>query len=182
MEWKKGRGKLGLFDPLMGVWQAQADSEIGPVTCRREFTKVLSGQYVRLQASWQLSNGSYDELALIGVNAEKEICFWSFTSDGKQSQGKLADVSDLHPEALGFEESMKELRRGLSEPYYEKLIEQAILDLQGRKHALEAQLSGTLPVADIARLGVELQQVDETLAAQEEQWLAVSEQIEAAAQ
>jgi len=61
-------------------------------------------------------------------------------------------------------------------------IEQAILDLQGRKHALEAQLSGTLPVADIARLGVELQQVDETLAAQEEQWLAVSEQIEAAAQ
>jgi hypothetical protein len=106
MEWKKGRGKLGLFDPLMGVWQAQADSEIGPVTCRREFTKVLSGQYVRLQASWQLSNGSYDELALIGVNAEKEICFWSFTSDGKQSQGKLADVSDLHPEALGFEAHM----------------------------------------------------------------------------
>ncbi len=61
-------------------------------------------------------------------------------------------------------------------------IEQAILDLQGRKHALEAQLSGTLPVPEIARLGVELQQVDEALAAQEEQWLAVSEQIEAAAQ
>ena len=31
-------------------------------------------------------------------------------------------------EALGFEESMKELRRGLSEPYYEKLIEQTILE------------------------------------------------------
>jgi len=61
-------------------------------------------------------------------------------------------------------------------------IEQAILDLQGRKHALEAQLSGTLPVAEIARLGVELQQVDEALAAQEEQWLDVSERIEAAAQ
>ena len=30
-------------------------------------------------------------------------------------------------EALGFEDSLKELRRGLSEPYYEQLIEQAML-------------------------------------------------------
>lgn len=29
--------------------------------------------------------------------------FWSFTSDGKRSQGTLADVTDLHEEAVGFE-------------------------------------------------------------------------------
>lgn len=31
-------------------------------------------------------------------------------------------------DAIGFEDSLKELRRGLSEPYYENLIEQAILN------------------------------------------------------
>jgi len=59
-------------------------------------------------------------------------------------------------------------------------IEQAILDLQARKHALEARLSGTLPALEIGRLGNELQQVDAELAVQEEQWLEISEQIEAA--
>jgi len=106
MEWKKGRGKLGLFSPLIGIWQAEADSEMGPVKCRREFKKVLSGKYVKLIANWEYANGSYDEIAMIGVNVAKEVCFWSFTSDGKQSEGKLADVSDIHPEAIGFEAQM----------------------------------------------------------------------------
>jgi len=35
-----------------------------------------------------------------------EIAFWSFTSDGQRSEGRLADASDLHPEALGFEAEM----------------------------------------------------------------------------
>jgi hypothetical protein len=43
---------------------------------------------------------------MIGVKQEKEICFWSFTSDGKQSEGKLADFSDIHPQAIGFEAQM----------------------------------------------------------------------------
>jgi hypothetical protein len=43
---------------------------------------------------------------MIGINPEKEMCFWSFTSDGKQSEGKLADVTDLHPQAIGFEAKM----------------------------------------------------------------------------
>jgi hypothetical protein len=34
------------------------------------------------------------------------LCFWSFTSDGKNSQGILADVTDAHPGALGFEAEM----------------------------------------------------------------------------
>jgi len=106
MNWKKGRGKLGIFEPLQGAWEAVSETEMGMVKCRREFSKTLDGKYVRLSALWQYSDGNYEELALIGVNAEKEICFWSFTSDGKQSQGKLADVSDIHPQAIGFEAEM----------------------------------------------------------------------------
>jgi hypothetical protein len=106
MNWKKGRGKLGIFKPLMGAWQAETDSEMGHVRCRREFTKILLGKYIQLEAKWEYSRGTYDEMALIGVNRDKEVCFWSFTSDGKQSQGKLADVSDIHPDAIGFEAHM----------------------------------------------------------------------------
>jgi hypothetical protein len=43
---------------------------------------------------------------MIGLNAKKEICFWSFTSDGKNSHGVLSDVSDIHPDAIGFEAEM----------------------------------------------------------------------------
>jgi hypothetical protein len=106
MKWKKGRGKLGLFNPLIGTWQAEASSEIGPVMCKRKFKKELSGKYIQLIANWEYKNGTYDELAMIGINKEKEICFWSFTSDGKQSEGKLADITDIHPDAIGFEAEM----------------------------------------------------------------------------
>ena len=106
MNWKKGRGKLGIFNPLLGSWQAKADSEMGPVKCQRKFSKELSAKYIRLDANWEYSSGTYDEIAMIGVSREKEICFWSFTSDGKQSEGKLADVSDIHPQAIGFEAQM----------------------------------------------------------------------------
>jgi hypothetical protein len=106
MRWFKGRGKLGVFDPLLGIWKAEAQSEMGAVQCTREFKKVLSGKYIQLSASWQFADRSYEELALIGVNPEKEVCFWSFTSDGKHSEGKLANVSDVHPLAVGFEAQM----------------------------------------------------------------------------
>ena len=106
MEWKKGRGKLGIFQPLLGVWQAEAESDLGLVTCRREFKKVLDGKYLQLTALWEYPSGSYEEVALIGVNPDKMVCFWSFTSDGKQSTGQLADVSELHPLAIGFEAEM----------------------------------------------------------------------------
>ena len=46
------------------------------------------------------------ELAIIGVGDGGAVCFWSFTSDGKRSQGTAADVTDLHPEAVGFEADM----------------------------------------------------------------------------
>lgn len=106
MKWTKGRGRLGVFTQLLGEWKAVAESELGPVTVIRIFEKVLDGKYIRLTVHWEYATGSYDEIAMIGVNAEKEVCFWSFTSDGKQSEGKLADVSDLHPQAFGFEAQM----------------------------------------------------------------------------
>lgn len=106
IEWKKGRGKLGLFKPLYGQWQTETDSEMGPVKCRREFQPILEGSYIQMTADWQYAAGVYQELALIGVNPQGEIQFWSFTSDKKQSQGKLADVTDIHPQAVGFEAQM----------------------------------------------------------------------------
>ena len=40
------------------------------------------------------------------MDAEGVVGFWSFTSDKKQSLGKLADVTDIHPQAFGFEAQM----------------------------------------------------------------------------
>ena len=79
---------------------------MGPVVCSREFTQILGGHYIKLQARWEFGAKVYEEVAFIGVNAEGEVSFWSFTSDGKNSQGKLADVIDIHPEAVGFEAQM----------------------------------------------------------------------------
>ena len=71
-------------------------------------------------------------------------------------------------------DKLKGLKRDLGK------LEQTILDVQTRKHALEAQLSGH-PAADkIAELGRELAQADASLNTHEEQWLLLSEEIEAA--
>ena len=104
--WKKGRGKLGIFQPLLGTWRAEAESPMGAVVCTRTFTKVLEDAYIQLEATWEYEEGGYEELALIGVGPEGDIQFWSFTSDKKQSQGSLADVSDIHRDAIGFEAEM----------------------------------------------------------------------------
>jgi ATP-binding cassette, subfamily F, member 3 len=59
-------------------------------------------------------------------------------------------------------------------------LEQLMLGLQARKHALEARLSTPLPAQAIGELGLELTQIDDALAGHEEQWLTISEAIEAA--
>jgi hypothetical protein len=105
-KWKKGRGKLGIFAPLLGTWYADASSPQGPVHCVRNFQKVLDGSYVQLTATWHIGGMVYEEIAFFGCNREGKIQFWSFTSDGKQSSGELADVSDVHPDAIGFEAQM----------------------------------------------------------------------------
>jgi hypothetical protein len=79
---------------------------MGLVVCVREFARVLDGAYIQLKAEWEYGDKSYKELALIGVRSDGELGFWSFTSDKKQSSGDLADVTDVHPQAIGFEAEM----------------------------------------------------------------------------
>jgi hypothetical protein len=104
--WKKARGKLGMFAPLIGTWKAKADSPIGPIECVRTFSHALGGNYIQLRAQYQFPQGTYEELAIIGAGDDGVVSFWSFTSDGKRSTGKQSDVSDVHPEAIGFEAQM----------------------------------------------------------------------------
>ena len=47
-KWKKGRGKLGVMEPVLGRWVANAESPEGRVRCTRTFTKVLNGKFVQL--------------------------------------------------------------------------------------------------------------------------------------
>ncbi len=104
-KWKKGRGKLGILQPLLGSWVAIADSEMGPVKCTRTFTKVLDGNYIQLNVKWEFKTKTYEEVAIIGMDNDK-VSFWSFTSDGKKSQGYLSDGTDVHPDAICFEAQM----------------------------------------------------------------------------
>ena len=103
--WKKGKGHLGVLTPLTGSWKAEAMTPMGKVNCTRTFTPVLGGKYVQLNARWQFGNGAYDELALFGMSNGR-LCFWSFTSDGKKSEGSIADGKDVHPDAIAFEAEM----------------------------------------------------------------------------
>jgi hypothetical protein len=103
--WKKGRGKLGVLQPLIGSWVASADSPMGKLKCTRTFSPVLNEKYIELNATWEFSKDSYDEKAVYGINNDT-LSFWSFTSDGKRSEGYLADGKDVHPDAICFEANM----------------------------------------------------------------------------
>ena len=48
----------------------------------------------------------YCEIALFGAIEDATLGFYSFTSDGKRSQGRLADGTDVHAGALAFEAQM----------------------------------------------------------------------------
>jgi hypothetical protein len=100
--WKKGRGKLGFLSPLLGTWHTHADSPQGKVYCVRNFQKVLNGSYIELSAIWHMGEKVYEEKCFFGCDSTGKIRFWSFTSDGKQSQGELTEASDIHPEAISF--------------------------------------------------------------------------------
>lgn len=106
--WKKGTGELGFLQPLLGRWTAEGKSaELSSFRCARSFEPVLGGAYVRLDTHWEFGGGQvYEEEALIGSGDDGKVGFWSFTSDGKRAQGTVADVTDLHPEAVGFEARM----------------------------------------------------------------------------
>ena len=104
--WKKGRGKLGVFDSLLGTWVSTTRSGRGTVRCTRSFTRVLSNRYVQMATRWVIRRVVYEEVALFCVGPDRRLCFWSFTSDGKHSTGVWADVREVHAEAVGFESQM----------------------------------------------------------------------------
>ena len=104
--WKKGRGKLGILSPLIGSWIAVADSPMGKVKCTRIFEPILRGNYIQLTSKWVFLRSVYQEHAIIGMR-NGILTAWSFTSDGKNSQGTIADGTDIHPEAICFEAEMK---------------------------------------------------------------------------
>jgi hypothetical protein len=105
-QWRKGRGKLGMFEPLIGSWSATTETPMGNMRCERSFERFGSA-YVRLRADWHMGpKGTYSEIAIFGTGDSGDLAFWSFASDGKRSEGVVADVTDLHPEAIGFEAQM----------------------------------------------------------------------------
>jgi hypothetical protein len=80
---------------------------MGTVRCSRTFTSILGGTYIQLVARWEFGKRRYvyEELAVYGIH-DRNLRFWSFTSDGKRSEGTLADASDIHPHAIAFEALM----------------------------------------------------------------------------
>ena len=104
--WKKGRGKLGIFEPLIGTWAANAETPLGPVRCTRTFSKFHREKWIVLDAEWDFGGKFYKEHAIYGVDEAGNIAFWSFTSDGKRSQGTLSKAPDIHAEAIAFEAQM----------------------------------------------------------------------------
>lgn len=103
MTWIPGKGPLGPLDPLLGEWIAQADSPMGPTECRRLFAPILGGRWIELNAFWLTGEALYSERALYGPDHDGTLAFWSFTSDGKRSQGRQCDGTAFHPLALAFE-------------------------------------------------------------------------------
>jgi hypothetical protein len=123
--WKKGRGKLGPLAPIIGEWKANADTPMGPVTCLRTYAP-FGEKWVRLDAEWKFGVGGasakltdaqkeamkayagrgYKEVAVFGLNEDSVLGYWSFTSDGKKSEGALSKASDVHKDALCFESQM----------------------------------------------------------------------------
>ena len=104
--WKKGRGKLGVFEPLIGTWKADAETPLGPVKCTRTFSYFHREKWIMLDAEWDFGGKFYKEHAVFGVDTNGIISFWSFTSDGKRSQGVLSKAPDIHGEAISFEAQM----------------------------------------------------------------------------
>lgn len=108
MGWKAGRGLLGPLKPLMGDWvsaPAEQDAQ-APMRCTRSLTPFGKG-WVRLEALWQMGErGDYLETAFYGAGGDGTLAFFSFTNDGKRSEGRLSDGSDVHADAVAFEARM----------------------------------------------------------------------------
>lgn len=107
--WKKGRGKMGPMAPLLGRWKAETDTPMGPLACIRDYQAFGDG-YVRLEAEWlfkgKVAAKGYREICLFGPDKDGVLTYWSYTSDGKKSSGRLSEAKDIHPDAVCFEAQM----------------------------------------------------------------------------
>jgi hypothetical protein len=73
--------------------------------CLRTFSP-FGASWVRLEAVWGGDDPrQYREIAIYGKGGAA-LEFWSFTSDGKRSQGVLCDGTDVHPQAVAFQAEM----------------------------------------------------------------------------
>lgn len=96
---------MGFMKPLLGAWIATVpETPMGKVVCRRFYEEILDGKFIRLTADWTIGEArkTYQEIAHYGVNLKKTAAFWSFTSDGGNSYGELADVAEMGENAKGF--------------------------------------------------------------------------------
>ncbi|HWE46441.1 MAG TPA: hypothetical protein VG407_10480 [Caulobacteraceae bacterium] len=110
-EWRAGQGLLGPLRPLMGAWvhESQGGTGAQAMRCSRMF-RPFGKDWIQLDACWdQGEGGQYRETAFIGAaatDADKGLRIFSFTNDGKKSEGRLSDGADIHPDAIAFESQM----------------------------------------------------------------------------
>ena len=107
--WSKGRGLLGPLKPLLGNWATEAgdgSTPAGNMRCTRSFRDFGKG-WIELDARWDMgARGTYREIALFGAGASDALAVFSFTNDGKRSEGRLTDGTDVHSQAVAFEAKM----------------------------------------------------------------------------
>lgn len=107
-KWESGPGLFGPLKPLMGSWASPTETQ-GAETLHptmRTFRDFGDG-WIELDARWEMGEGDpYREIALYGPTSDGVLGFFSFTNDGKRSEGRLADGTDIHPDAIAFEAQM----------------------------------------------------------------------------
>jgi hypothetical protein len=108
MRWVKGRGLLGPLKPILGDWISPPEAQQSrmPMLCRRTLRAFGKG-WIELDARWERGAGEgYREIALFGAMTDGALGFYSFTNDGKRSEGRFAEGGDVHPQAIAFEARM----------------------------------------------------------------------------
>lgn len=101
MSFKFGRGLLGPLKPLIGSWLHTGEHHGQPVSVTRTYEPWGKG-WVKLTAAWTLPGKDYVEIAFYGPTDDGTLGFYSFTNDGRRSEGHLADGSDIHDQAIAF--------------------------------------------------------------------------------
>jgi hypothetical protein len=92
--------------PLLGDWRFSGHSPLGKVVSERSFSPVLGGKFVELRASWRTAGKAYEERAFFGAKPKEGLVFWSFTSDGGYSFGRLSKGVGLPAPSICFEAEM----------------------------------------------------------------------------